>query len=75
MTPRSRKRGSFQDDRLCRMGLRVCGVQAETDARAGEESRLKAGCSQDWLPHKRPINNRPQVNNLPHKVPQLKVGW
>ena len=31
-----------------------------------EESRLKAGCSQDWLPHKRPIHNRPQVNNLPY---------
>ena len=25
---------------------------AETDRCAGEESRLKAGCSQDWLPHK-----------------------
>ena len=44
------------------------------DAPRDEESRLKAGCSQDWLPHKAasrhqkgPIDNRPQVNNLPHK--------
>jgi hypothetical protein len=27
-------------------------LAAETGECAGEESRLKAGCSQDWLPHK-----------------------
>src|SRR5580704_10322061 len=27
-------------------------LAAETGWCAGEESRLKAGCSQDWLPHK-----------------------
>jgi hypothetical protein len=26
-------------------------LAAETDVCGGEESRLKAGCSQDWLPH------------------------
>jgi hypothetical protein len=43
-------------------------LAAETDESREEESRLKAGCSQDWLPHKRPSDNRPQVNNLPHKA-------
>jgi hypothetical protein len=28
------------------------GPSLETDGCAGEASRLKAGCSQDWLPHK-----------------------
>jgi len=54
-------------------------LAAETRAFAVGASRLKAGCSQDWLPHKaasrsgimigagKPINNRPQVANLPHK--------
>jgi len=27
-------------------------LAAETDAHTGGESRLKADCSQDWLPHK-----------------------
>jgi hypothetical protein len=27
-------------------------LAAETDLSQGEVSRLKAGCSQDWLPHK-----------------------
>jgi hypothetical protein len=27
-------------------------LAAETGRYPGEESRLKAGCSQDWLPHK-----------------------
>src|ERR1700678_1089038 len=27
-------------------------LAAETGESQGEESRLKAGCSQDWLPHK-----------------------
>jgi len=33
---------------------RTSGVSlvAAGDARAGQGSRLKAGCSQDWLPHK-----------------------
>jgi hypothetical protein len=26
-------------------------LAAEIDVTRGEESRLKAGCSQDWLPH------------------------
>ena len=26
-------------------------LAAETGVTRGEESRLKAGCSQDWLPH------------------------
>ena len=38
------------------------------------KSRLKAGCSHDWLPHNavRPIDNRPDPEvtptNLPHKI-------
>jgi hypothetical protein len=50
-------------------------------SRPGRGAPLKGGCSQDWLPHKgsiaaiatpvesrgRPIANRPQVANLPHK--------
>src|ERR1700693_4455728 len=43
-------------------------LAAEASGCPGEESRLKAGCSQDWLPHKRRINNPPQVGNLPHKA-------
>ena len=31
-------------------------LAAETDESRDEESRLKAGCSQGWLPHKRPIS-------------------
>jgi hypothetical protein len=51
-----------------RRSLAGASLAAETSGSPGEESRLKAGCSQDWLPHKRPIDNRPQVNNLPHKA-------
>jgi hypothetical protein len=50
-----------------RRSLTGASLAAETDESRDEESRLKAGCSQDWLPHKRPIDNRPQVGNLPHK--------
>ena len=32
-------------------------ISEKRDGRASQESRLKAGCSQDWLPH-----------NLPHKA-------
>jgi hypothetical protein len=35
-----------------RRSLRERLWRAETNGCAGEESRLKAGCSQDWLPHK-----------------------
>ena len=35
-------------------------LAVETDARAGGESRLKAGCSQDWLPHKTLFGNAQQ---------------
>jgi hypothetical protein len=35
-----------------RRSLVGASLAAETDGIAGEESRLKAGCSQDWLPHK-----------------------
>jgi hypothetical protein len=51
-----------------RRSLTGASLAAETDESRDEESRLKAGCSQDWLPHKRPIDNRPQVGNLPHKT-------
>src|SRR5580693_4296851 len=51
-----------------RRSLTGASLSAETSGCPGEESRLKAGCSQDWLPHKRPIDNRPQVGNLPHKA-------
>jgi hypothetical protein len=51
-----------------RRSLAGTSLGAETDESRDEESRLKAGCSQDWLPHKRPINNRPQVANLPHRA-------
>jgi hypothetical protein len=55
-----------------RRTLTGASLAAETDESRDEESRLKAGCSQDWLPHKRPgpegTPNRPQVNNLPHKA-------
>jgi hypothetical protein len=50
--------------------LAGASLAAENDFSLGEESRLKAGCSQDWLPH-RPIDNRPQVGNLPHKTSKL----
>ena len=61
-------------------------------ASAAGASRLKAGCSQDWLPHLapgplmvqefsgsvrrpgRPINNRPQVGNLPHIIARRRLG-
>jgi hypothetical protein len=37
-------------------------LAAETGESRDEESRLKAGCSQDWLPHKAGrFANRPQV--------------
>src|SRR5580658_7153337 len=29
-----------------------CSLNAPDSKRTGEESRLKAGCSHDWLPHK-----------------------
>jgi hypothetical protein len=32
--------------------LAGASLAAETDELRDEESRLKAGCSQDWLPHK-----------------------
>jgi hypothetical protein len=31
-------------------------LAVETVAALDEESRLKAGCSQDWLPHKHSVN-------------------
>src|SRR5271156_3218154 len=34
--------------------LAGASLAAETDELRDEESRLKAGCSHDWLPHKRP---------------------
>ena len=60
---------------------------AETDAARGEERRLKAGCSQDWLPHKssiaatktgvasrgRRINNPPDPEGTPGNLPH-KAG-
>src|SRR6202041_2049413 len=52
-----------------RRSLTGASLAAETDESRDEVSRLKAGCSQDWLPHKRRINNPPQVGNLPHKAP------
>jgi hypothetical protein len=51
-----------------RRSLTGASLAAVTSGCPGEESRLKAGCSQDWLPHKRRINNPPQVGNLPHKA-------
>jgi len=70
-------------------------LAVETDERMGGKSRLKAGCSQDWPPHKAgyqpaphsgtpqtvlafvsdargPINNRPQVTNLPRKIVAMR---
>src|SRR5580692_8588180 len=38
--------------RLARMVALSEGRVSETDWCAGEESRPKAGCSQDWPPHK-----------------------
>ena len=35
-----------------RRSLAGTSLAAETDESRDEESRLKAGCSQDWLPHK-----------------------
>jgi len=34
-----------------RRSLAGASLAAETYVSRGEESRLKAGCSQDWLPH------------------------
>jgi hypothetical protein len=34
-----------------RESLGGASLATETEASAGEESRLKGGCSQDWLPH------------------------
>jgi hypothetical protein len=36
-----------------RRSLAETSLAAETDESRDEESRLKAGCSQDWLPHMR----------------------
>src|SRR5580658_9711901 len=45
--------------------LSGASLAAETGGCAGEEGRLKAGCSQDWLPHKTGrFANRPQVCQL-----------
>jgi hypothetical protein len=38
--------------RKTRLHERGPSLAAETAGCAGEQSRLKAGCSQDWLPHK-----------------------
>jgi len=53
---------------------RSASLAAESGAVRDEASRLKAGCSQDWLPHKagrltigRRLNNLPHKYNLPHK--------
>jgi hypothetical protein len=35
-----------------RQSLSGTSLAAETDSARNEKSRLKAGCSQDWLPHK-----------------------
>jgi hypothetical protein len=35
-----------------RRSLAGASLTVETAASPGEESRLKAGCGQDWLPHK-----------------------
>src|SRR5580692_981962 len=35
-----------------RRSLAGASLVAETDESRDEDSRLKAGCSQDWLPHK-----------------------
>jgi hypothetical protein len=35
-----------------RQSLAGASLAAETFAARYEKSRLKAGCSQDWLPHK-----------------------
>jgi hypothetical protein len=32
--------------------LTAASLAAETDVMRDKDSRLKAGCSQDWLPHK-----------------------
>jgi hypothetical protein len=42
--------GSFGTPRTGESGRRL--PAAQTDEPANERSRLKAGCSQDWLPHK-----------------------
>src|SRR5580658_10396034 len=42
-----------------RRSLRERLWRAETNGCVGEESRLKAGCSQDWLPHKVLHHQRP----------------
>src|ERR1700722_16520834 len=47
--------GRKGEDALTRGGvdpLTGTSLAAETDGRTGGESRLKAGCSQDWPPHK-----------------------
>jgi hypothetical protein len=54
---RSHERGRRLRERL----LRQSGK--ETGGTRDEESRLKAGCSQDWLPHK-----EGRLANPPHKV-------
>ena len=42
-----------------RRSLAGTSLAAETDGRAAGESRLKAGCSQDWPPHKVLRNQHP----------------
>jgi len=67
--PQGGKPSVHTSDRRSLMGA---SLAAETDESRDEGSRLKAGCSQDWLPHKRPgpegAPNRPQVGNLPHRA-------
>ena len=51
-------RGHMSD----RRSLAGTSLAAETGESRDEESRLKGGCSQDWLPHKAGrFANRPQV--------------
>jgi len=67
--------------------LTGASLAAETNVTRGEERRLKAGCSQDWLPHKssiaatktgvasrgRRINNPPDPEGTPGNLPH-KAG-
>src|SRR5580704_12136692 len=47
------------------------GNAAEPDGCTREESRLKAGCSQDWLPHKSSLNA--EIFALPEDLAQVAL--
>jgi hypothetical protein len=51
----------------CRRSLTGASLAAETNKWRHEESRLKTGCSQDWLPNERP-DPKGAPANLSHKT-------